>query len=162
MTKGGTTARSDIWGGAAWLVFGLLIVVASLRMERFESMGAQIYAMPGFVPGLLGGVVVLLGAALLFRGLRNRPQPALTKPAEPLVNRRIGITLLLTLVYAGFLIGRVPFWFATALFVTTFVVAFAPSEQTLMRRLFVAVVTGVLTSALVTYVFQYIFLVRLP
>ena len=54
MTEGGKTARSDLWGGAGWVLFGLLIVAGSLRMDRFESMGAQLYAMPGFVPGLLG------------------------------------------------------------------------------------------------------------
>ncbi len=49
-----TTARSDVYGGAGWIVFGLLIVVASLRMDRFTSMGASLYMMPGFVPGIPG------------------------------------------------------------------------------------------------------------
>ncbi|RJP64358.1 MAG: hypothetical protein C4535_17480 [Comamonadaceae bacterium] len=162
MTEGGTTARSDLWGGAGWTGFGLLIVAASWRMERFESMGAQLYTMPGFVPGMLGGVVLLLGLVLMLRGWRRSLREAAAEPAERLINRRIAITLVLTLVYAGLLIGRAPFWLVTGLFVAAFVAAFAPEDQAPRRRLLVAVATGVLTSAVVTFVFQHIFLVRLP
>lgn len=162
MTEGGTTARSDLWGGAGWAGFGLLIVAASLRMERFESMGAQLYTMPGFVPGMLGGVLLLLGALLMLRGWRRSLRETGAEPATPLINRRIAITLVLTLVYAGLLIGRAPFWLATALFVAVFVASFAPEDQAPLRRLVVSVLAGVLTSAVVTFVFQHIFLVRLP
>jgi hypothetical protein len=162
MTEGGTTARSDLWGGAGWAGFGLLIVAASVRMERFESMGAQLYTMPGFVPGMLGGVLLLLGAVLMLRGWRRSLRETVAEPATPLINRRIAITLALTLVYAGLLIGRAPFWLATALFVAVFVASFAPEDQAPLRRLVVSVLAGVLTSAVVTFVFQHIFLVRLP
>lgn len=164
MTEGGKTARSDLWGGAGWVGFGLLILAESLRMERFESMGAELYTMPGFVPGMMGGVVMLLGLILMLRGWRRRVEQAQVDGlmAEPLLNRRIVFTLALTLAYAGVLIGRAPFWLATALFVAAFVAGFAPPGQAPARRLLVAAVAGVLTSAVVTYVFQQIFLVRLP
>lgn len=162
MTEGATSARSDLWGGAGWAGLGLLILAASLSMDRFESMGAQLYAMPGFVPGMLGGVIVLLGGVLMLRGWRRSLQRSSTHDTTPLLNRRIGITLVLTLLYAGLLIGRAPFWLATGLFVTTFVAAFAPQEQPSLRRWTVALTTGVLSSAMVTFVFQHIFLVRLP
>jgi uncharacterized membrane protein YhaH (DUF805 family) len=164
MTEGGKTARSDLWGGAGWVLFGLLIVAGSVRMDRFEAMGAQLYTMPGFVPGIIGAVVALLGLVLMLRGgLRHTKEAgAASEPAEPLLNRRIVITTLLSVIYAGLLIGRAPFWLVTALFVAAFVATFAPAEQTLPRRLAVAVIAGVLTSAVVTVVFQQVFLVRLP
>lgn len=164
MTEGGTTARSDLRGGAAWVGFGLLILIGSWRMERFESMGAQLYAMPGFVPALLGGTLVLLGLVLMMRGwARRRHEAAAADGATaPLLNGRISTTLALTLLYAAVLIGRLPFWLATALFVAAFVALYAPPEQARTRRLVVALLAGVITSAAVTWVFQYIFLVRLP
>ncbi|WP_070400825.1 tripartite tricarboxylate transporter TctB family protein [Hydrogenophaga sp. PML113] len=167
MTEGGTAARSDLRGGAGWVGFGLLILIGSWRMERFESMGAQLYAMPGFVPGLLGSALVLLGAVLMLRGWTRRRQAARTGGAPeagpaPLINRRIAATLALTLAYAAVLIGRLPFWLATAAFVAAFVALYAPSEQRAARRLAVALLAGALTSAAVTWVFQSIFLVRLP
>ena len=164
MTEGGTTARSDLRGGAAWVGFGLLILIGSWRMERFESMGAQLYAMPGFVPALLGGTLVLLGLVLMMRGwARRRHETAAADGATaPLLNGRISTTLALTLLYAAVLIGRLPFWLATALFVAAFVALYASPEQARTRRLVVALLAGVITSAVVTWVFQYIFLVRLP
>lgn len=162
MTEGGKTARSDLWGGAGWVGLGLLIVLGSLRMERFESMGAQLYTMPGFVPGMIGGLVAVLGLVLMLRGWLRRAPEAERVPAEPLLNRRIVLTMVLSLLYAGLLIGRAPFWLVTALFVAAFVATFAPPEQAPARRLIVAVVAGVLTSAVVTLLFERVFLVRLP
>lgn len=164
MTEGGKTARSDLLGGAGWVVFGLLIVIGSVRMDRFEAMGAQLYTMPGFVPGLIGGLVALLGLVLMLRGWRRHAfeTAAPTEPAEPLLNRRIVTTIALSLTYAGLLVGRVPFWLATALFVAAFVTVFIPADQPPARRALAAVLAGVLTSAVVTLVFQHVFLVRLP
>jgi len=60
--------RSDIRGGAIWIALGTAVVVESLRMERFESTGATLYTYPGFVPGLIGALVALLGLILMLRG----------------------------------------------------------------------------------------------
>lgn len=162
MSEGGKTARSDLLGGAGWVLFGLLIVVESLRMDRFTSMGAELYTMPGFVPGMIGGVIVLLGAVLMLRGWHRRAAARHDTAAGPLLNRRIIITMALSLSYAGAMIGRVPFWLATFVFVTAFVGCFAPPEARPLRRLSVAVLAGVLATTVVTLVFEQVFLVRLP
>ena len=105
MSEGGKTARSDLIGGAGWTGFGLLILAESLRMDRFTSMGATLYTMPGFVPGMIGSVIVLLGAVLMLRGWRRgkadgaQQEPDATAN-EPIVNRRIAITLALECPWA--------------------------------------------------------------
>ena len=167
MSEGGKTARSDLLGGAGWAGFGLLIVTEALRMDRFTSMGASLYTMPGFVPGIIGSVIVLLGAVLMLRGWRRSKAEGMQAAQdgttrEPVVNRRIAITLVLSLVYAGALLGRAPFWLVTALFVAAFTWVFAPADQPRARRVVAAVIAGAATSAIVTVVFQYVFLVRLP
>ncbi len=166
MDEGGKTTRSDIWGGVGWVTFGSVILVEALRMDRFTSMGATVYTMPGFVPGMIGVVVMLLGLVLALRGWRRLKTSSSSlesvAPAAPIINGRIGFTILLTLVYAGGLIGRMPFWLGTALFVGTFTWLFAPPEHSVQRRLTHCVLAGGLTSAVVSIVFQEIFLVRLP
>lgn len=167
MSEGGKTARSDLLGGAGWIGFGLLIVAEALRMDRFTSMGATLYTMPGFVPGIIGSLIAMLGAILMLRGWRrsqlDRVQAAPAAPgSEPVVNRRIAITLVLSLLYAGALLGRAPFWLVTALFVAAFTWLFAPADQPEARRFISAVAAGAATSAVVPVVFQYVFLVRLP
>jgi hypothetical protein len=172
MSEGGKTARSDLLGGAGWAGFGLLIVTEALRMDRFTSMGATLYTMPGFVPGILGSVIVLLGAVLMLRGWRRSKAESTqddthkgthdSTSGEPVINSRIAITLALSLVYAGALLGRAPFWLVTALFVAAFTWMFAPAVESPSRRIVAAVLAGIATSAVVTLVFQYVFLVRLP
>jgi Tripartite tricarboxylate transporter TctB family len=163
MDEGGKTTRSDIWGGVGWVSFGLVILVEALRMDRFTSMGATVYTMPGFVPGMIGVVVMVLGLVLMLRGWRRlKVASSPDGSTEPILNGRIAITILLTLVYAGGLIGRVPFWLATALFVGAFTWLFAPTDQSVQRRLIGCILAGMLTSAVVSIMFQEIFLVRLP
>lgn len=81
------------------------------------------------------------------------------------VVRRLGLTLALTLVYAGVLVGRLPFWLATFLFVAGFVVAFEWRRDRLaahLRRVATAALEAAVVAAAVTYIFERIFLVRLP
>lgn len=164
MSEGKPTARSDLLGGAGWVGFGLLIIVESLRMDRFTSMGGTLYTMPGLVPGLLGTLLVLLGLSLAWRGWRRRRLQRLGESAQlrPLLNRRVVVMLATSLVYAIGLVGRAPFAASTALFVAVFVYVFAPPEAPPLRRGMVAVAAGILTSLAVVLVFERVFFVRLP
>jgi Tripartite tricarboxylate transporter TctB family len=158
--------RSDFLGGLSWLGFGLLILMESWRMERFTKMGATLYTMPGFIPGILGGILAVLGLALAWRGRTDLDQAHLhaadKQPSSNLFNRRIRLALPLCLFYAIALLGRVPFWLATATFVAVFTWSFTPNGVSPPRRLGAALTSGVITSAVVIGVFQYVFLVRLP
>jgi hypothetical protein len=164
VTPGGLSPRSDLWGGAAWAAFGLLIVAESLRMDRFTSMGGTLYTMPGLVPGIFGSLLIFLGLALVWRGWLRRAEPhrATTGPANRMLNRRVVTMLAITLVYSIGLVGRVPFTLATCAFVAVFTWLFTPSEASTPRRLIAAVLSGLLTTAAIVLVFEQIFLVRLP
>lgn len=163
MQAAGSSARSDILGGAGWVVFGLLVVGESLRMDRFQAMGASIYTMPGFVPGIIGCLLVVLGLCLAWRGWRRQSGQRTTDSAtDPLINRRLAVALPLMVIYAAALFGRAPFWLATGLFVAAFTWAFADEFARPARRVAVAVASGVLTTAVVIFFFQEVFLVRLP
>ena len=162
MSEGVNSARSDLLGGAGWVGFGLLIVAESLRMDRFTAMGAVIYTMPGFVPGMIGCVVAFLGAVLMLRGWRRAKAGQHGDAGGSVLNRRIALMLVFSLTYAVGLIGHVPFWLATALFVAAFTWTFAPPEAPPVRRAVAAVLAGVVTSAVVTLVFQHIFFFCFP
>jgi hypothetical protein len=155
--------RSDLRGGFGWAVFGLAVLIESLRMDRFTAMGATLYTMPGLVPGIFGSLLLLLGGALAWRSWRRLRQAGADAPSiDPLLNRRIVTMLLLTLVYAIGLIGRVHFALATFLFVTAFTYAFAPDDASPRRRVVAALASGVLSTAVIVLVFEQVFLVRLP
>ena len=129
-------------------------------MERFDNMGATLYTYPGFVPGVISCVIVLLGLFMILRGMKSK---VLTDSnAEPLINRRFVISLTCMLVFSLVLLAHAHFLVATALFVGAFTFLFANEALSLKKRLVSASINGVLSSCVVYFLFQEVFLVRLP
>jgi hypothetical protein len=143
---------TDRLQGIAWIALGAAIVYASWTMDRLERHGAALYTAPGLVPGLLGLVILVLGVMLALRA----------SPADPSVRdgwAASALVLALCLGYAAGLVGRAPFWLATFLFITAFIALFEYPDR---RRMALAPLYGAATSAAVTWLFQSVFLVRLP
>jgi putative tricarboxylic transport membrane protein len=167
----GTMAKADFVTGLIFVALGLAVVVECLRMPRFEELNVNPYTVPGLVPGVLGAIILVLGAVLSVRAARAggwhliRPTAAAPRSADPGV-RRVLLAIALCLLYAGGLIGRLPFWLASFLFVAGFVILFewplATDRADRVRRVAWAVLLAVAISAATSFVFQEIFLVRLP
>lgn len=165
-------ARQDFFTSLVLIIFGVAVVLESLRMPRLENIGVNPYTVPGIVPGFLGAIIALLGLLMLLRSSRAsgwRSDPEATTFSQQLKSestRRLLLTLLLTLGYAVVLVGTLPFWLATFMFVFLFIALFewrigAAATQK-MRSLGFALLQAVLVAAAVTFVFERIFLVRLP
>jgi len=164
--------KADFVTGLVLIALGIATLVESLRMPRFEHLNINPYTVPGLVPGGLGAIILILGAALFLRTARaggwrllERAPDAAAWWADPGA-RQLILSAALCLGYAGGLVGRLPFWLATFLFVAAFVVLFewplAADRADRLRRVLFALVFAALVSAAVTWVFQHIFLVRLP
>jgi hypothetical protein len=164
-------ARADFVTGIVLIALGIATVIASLEMPRFAELNVEPYTAPGLVPGALGAVILVLGGALFVRAaraggwrLRARTPAPTWAPARG--TRNLAIAVALCLGYAGGLIGRVPFWLATFLFVAAFVALFewrlAGTRAEQARRLAFALAFAAAVAAAVTLVFQEVFLVRLP
>ena len=141
-------------------------------MDRLERFGATVYTAPGLVPGILGAVIALLGAALLIRSVRRGALATMSDPWVPSAKgrgslARAAVATALTLIYTLVLVGHgLPFWLVTALFVFVFLLVFDLPERRaqgkLIRGLVVAAIVAVATSAVVTLMFERVFLVRMP
>lgn len=164
--------------GLGWTLLGLAILVESWRMDRLEQQHINPYTAPGLVPGLLGLVLVGFGIVLAARrappgempveqdllGLEEPPPEATQGVAEPW---RVGLALVLCLGFAGGLVGSgLPFWAAAFIFLFLAILLFEWPERraagTLVRGAAQAVVIAGCAAALISIVFQQIFLVRLP
>lgn len=162
--------RADLLSGTFFLLLGLVIVYLSWTMPRLEIRGIHPATVPGLVPGLLGGLLAICGALLGMRGLaRARRRGSWSDLWSALTSHealRFAAAVALALVYSLVLVGRLPFWLATALFVFAFIVTFEvwlnDDPKPLMRSAILAIIQAGIVAAVVTAIFQYGFLVRLP
>jgi riboflavin transporter FmnP len=164
--------KADFVTGLVLTTLGIATLVESLRMPRFEHLNINPYTVPGLVPGMLGAIILILGAALFLRAARAGGWRLLTRAPDATAwwadpgARRLLLSVALCLAYAAGLVGRLPFWLATFLFVAAFVVLFewplAADRAERLRRVIFALVFAALVSTAVTWVFQHVFLVRLP
>lgn len=161
--------RADFLTSLVLIAFGAAMLWLSLEMPRFEQRNINPYSIPGIVPGVLAGVNLILAAVLLVRSLSRGGfrlsggdwRGALL--ADGAV--RLAIAFVLTVVYAVGLVGVIPFWLATFVFVAAFILIFEWPLTAARRRwlLFAgALVQGVLVAVVVALVFQELFLVTLP
>jgi hypothetical protein len=166
-----TSPRADLAAALGWMTFGLVVVLASSRMDRLEQFGATIYTAPGLVPGILGAAIVLLGVVLLVRSVRRGALATLRSPWLPgaegrAAAARAGGVIVVSLIFLLGLFGHVPFWLATATFIFVFMLIFDLPERRaqgqLVRGLVIAAISAAVTTGVVFFVFERIFLVRLP
>ncbi|WP_404406110.1 tripartite tricarboxylate transporter TctB family protein [Pelagibacterium halotolerans] len=162
--------RADFLSGVVFTLLGLTIVYLSWVMPRLEIRGIHPSTVPGLVPGLLGALLAISGVLLGAKGLsRIRGKAGWGAFAAIFVSQqaiRFAVATALSLIYALVLVGLVPFWLATGLFVFALIVAFEvwlnDTPKPLLRSAILAAIQAVIVAAVVTAVFQYGFLVRLP
>ncbi len=154
--------------GAAIVLFALVMLTRTLGRRRIEALAEESdRAEPaGEAPegdpeaDDAPAELDVVGAEVAERG----DAPARGHGAESL--RRLLITLGLTLGYALLLIGWLPFWLATFVFVFGFIVLFdwrkAAARRRIVRLVVAAGVQALLVAGAVTLVFERLFLVRLP
>ena len=162
--------RADLLTGLTILALGIAVAWLSWEMPRLATRGIHPATAPGLVPGLLGVALAFCGAILAGRSLRILGNGAgwaaflglFTTPEAG----RVAATMALTIAYALLLVGWLPFWAATMLFVFAFIVmferGFAASPHPLWRTFLTAAVQAIIVAVVVTLVFERGFLVRLP
>ena len=164
------SARADFYAGLFWIALGGAIVAGSWRMDRLERLGVSFYTAPGLVPGILGLLMILCGAVLAVRALREGAlgpgqRPAMLLQAETL--KRAGVTLLLTLGFAIGLVGHglaFPVAAGIYLFLQISMLQYPErkAQGQVARGLAAAAAVAVGAALVISLLFQEVFLVRLP
>jgi putative tricarboxylic transport membrane protein len=164
--------KADFLTGLGLILLSLFVVFESWRMPRLEHLKVHPLSVPGLVPAFLGMVIFVFAVILVLRSLLagghrlglslEAPRRLLSQPG----NQRLLVTAILTIGYAGFLVGTIPYGLATGLFIFAFIVVFerrrGMTRREYVRLGLVAAILGAATSAVVTWAFQSMFLVTLP
>lgn len=161
--------KADLLAGLVFIVLGVAIFYGSWTMDRLEVRRIQPLTIPGLVPGLLSAALILCGGILAFRSIRTPAEggwQGLSTAIFSAAALRAGTVLVLALIYTLGLVGLVPFWAATGLFVFSFIMVFecwlAAPRRAVLSSFPWALGLAIFTAAAVTVVFERAFLVRLP
>ncbi len=159
---------ADFLFGLFWLVLAVAIMIGSWTMDRLEHLKVSLYTAPGVVPGLLGLALAIMAVLMILRSIRAGALQNARLPELGLQSHwRILTALALCLSFAVVAVGSgLPFWAAAAAFIAVFVFVFRFEELRdqgrLLRGGVLAAAFGLLSGAAIHYVFQELFLVRLP
>ncbi len=163
--------RDDRLDAALFAVSGVVILVASWRMERLTDRGIEAWSAPGLMPGLLGALMLLLALVMAWRARRGTESAAAAAGSDepPASGGAAGtvLALLLCVAFAGFTLGHGwPFAVEGAVFIFVFTSCFSWSEWRaqgrLARGLAQTAAVASAASTLIAWLFESVFLVRLP
>jgi putative tricarboxylic transport membrane protein len=157
---------SDPIFAAGWMAFGAAVLAASWRMDRLANLNINPWSVPGLLPGVLGALMLLFGAALLLRSLAARDGGT---PAAAGSAARTWLALLLCFGYAAGLLGHgLPFWLTSAAFLFVALCAFrwldrdAQAPPSLPRLALSSAAIALAASGAIGLLFQQVFLLNLP
>lgn len=156
-------AANDRLDGPLWLLLGVAIVVGAAGIERMENQGVPWFGTPGLVPGLLGLCIAFAGLWMTVRAWRGEVAPA--EPAPPGSRRRVVLAVLTCLAFGLGLVGHgLPFALATFVYLLVHVLGLlrADGGGTWQRDVALAVSVALVAALAIPFVFETIFLVRLP
>ncbi len=164
--------RDELLSAAIWASFGACIVVASWRMDRLGDRGINPWSVPGLTPGVIGTLMILLALALAWQALRadvsGVADDASAQPSPlPGSARRTLLAALLCVLFAGITLGHgLPFAAEGAAFIFTFTTIFSwptwREERRIGRGIAQTLAIAVVASLLISWLFESVFLVRLP
>ena len=162
-------AKPDAVFGGGWIVFGAAVLAVSWRMDRLEAQNINPWSVPGLMPGMLGALMMLFGAALAVRAFNAHAPAADVGSAPAALGGRTWLALALCIGFAGGLLGHgLPFWLTAAGFMFVTILAFgwldrdADAPQRFGRLALGAAVIALAASGAVSLLFQELFLIRLP
>jgi hypothetical protein len=140
--------------GAGWFAFGAAVL---------EGLNINPWSVPGLLPGLLGALMMLFGAALFLR------RPGANDSEKASGTGRTWLALVLCVGFAAGLLGHgLPFWLTAAGFMFVAILSFrwldrdTEATSRLGRLALESAAIAIAASVAISLLFQEVFLVRLP
>lgn len=167
--EGRPLVAADLATGSVLALVGVATVALSWAMPTFAERGADPLTAPGIFPAAVGVMLAVAGGRLALRSLGRLRAAGAHEPGATPTFERTAVTRTLTgfalMAAAVFAAGHVDFRLVVAGFCLAFSAAFldwrVPAAQRWRQLAAVAAVTAIAALA-IPYVFETVFLVRLP
>ena len=157
--------RGDLLGAGVFAAAGAAILIASVRMDRLTERGIEVWSAPGLTPGGIGALMIVLALVLGWQALRA--PASVPGDDDPGALRQGLLALVLCVLFAGITLGHgTPFVVEGAIFIFVFISLFSWREWRaagrVARGLLQAAAVAVGASLFISWLFESVFLVRLP
>lgn len=161
-------AFADRVTAAVFFVLGAAMLYGGYTMDRLEVRQIHPASFPGLVPIVLGGALMLCALLLFIGALKKSGKDEFE--ANPVLNgeswKSFFAAAAWSIVYALGLVGKMPFFVATFIYIAVFIAYFSwPKESDKTKRIrtiIFAVLFALAISVAISSLFRYGFLVRLP
>ncbi len=135
-------------------------------MDRLHDRGINPWSAPGLTPGVVGALMIVLALVLALQSRRAAVEPADTPPRPGSVWRTL-LAIVLCVGFAGLALGHgLPFVVEGAVFIFVFTTLFSLPQWRasghLLRGLMQTLVIAMGASLFISWLFESVFLVRLP
>jgi hypothetical protein len=161
--------KADLLTGIVLALLGLFVFYEAYTMSRLEARRIHPATIPGLVPMMLGAGLAFLGALLASRSWRMEADGgwrAFGALFGSMAAVRVMAGKFLFFVFTLGLIGWLPFWAASMLFIAAFILTFemvlTDAPVPAATSLFWAAATALVCGGGIYYLFANVFLVRLP
>ncbi len=167
------SAKADRITSLVLFALGIAMLIGGYTMDRLEIRRIHPASIPGLVPMILGGAMMLC-SVLLFTSAKaaHQSEDGAADDAQhddvsghaSIAN--LGFATLYSVIYAIGLVGNMPFALATAIYIAVFYIHFTWHQAAEPRARMLHILGGCAFGAIGAYaiasLFQYGFLVRLP
>jgi xanthine/uracil permease len=144
------------------VILGLAMFWGGYVMDRLEVRSIHPASIPGLVPMGLGILIAICGALLFTNSKTDDSDTTIDFGKTDMLVWTAGLCL----IFSVLLVGHMPFYLATFLFISAFTARFTwkqdASNTERTQQLIKAIIMGGVFSALISALFRYAFLVRLP
>ena len=163
--------KADFFTSIFLFLFGLAVLILSIRMPTFRELRANPYSAPGIVPGIMGVILFFMGVILFIRSvIRKGYKIKLSSQAIKIFFKNDAIKRLLIAIFLSvfyvILLGNINYFLLTGMYIFIFIFAFEFKTKknifSQRKTLLFAFLEAVFIAALISFVFRYLFLVRLP
>mgnify|MGYP000122864034 FL=1 len=153
---------ADLVTSLVLITLGFAMVWGGFVMDRLEIRGIHPASIPGLVPMGLGVAIILCGALLLATSYGSVVREVINFGDVQLLIW----TGVLCSAFALLLVGRIPFFWASFIFISAATARFRWQSHVNLavngRQVMFALGSGLVFSGLITLLFRDMFLVRLP
>lgn len=139
----------DFISGIILLIFGIYVLITGIFIAKKSTIGDIVwYGSPGIFPIFIGVIIVILAIILAIENLPKENNVNLIRDIVKCVDKNVVFRTLITIglfaVYVFILIGRIPFYIATFVYLFITMLIFRENKFVIWKLLLISIIVTII------------------